>query len=50
MVELRIGAGIFAVGFMIFTILCKIAIPLIQSSQDLPEGPIAARPAPAPAV
>jgi Ni/Fe-hydrogenase subunit HybB-like protein len=31
--ELRVGAGIFSVGFMVFTMLCKIAIPLIQQSQ-----------------
>jgi len=28
--EVRIGAGIFAVGFLVFTILCKIAIPALQ--------------------
>lgn len=28
--ELHIGAGFFAVGFIIFTLLCKAAIPLIQ--------------------
>jgi Ni/Fe-hydrogenase subunit HybB-like protein len=27
--ELRIGAAIFAVGFLIFTLLCKIAIPIL---------------------
>jgi molybdopterin-containing oxidoreductase family membrane subunit len=34
--EIRIGAGIFSVGFMVFTILCKIAIPLIQGTHDAP--------------
>jgi len=32
--EIRIGAGIFSIGFMIFTVLCKIAIPLIQGTHD----------------
>jgi molybdopterin-containing oxidoreductase family membrane subunit len=31
-IEVRIGAGIFAVGFIVFTVLCKIAIPLIQGT------------------
>jgi len=30
LVEVRIGAGIFAVGFLVFTALCKIAIPILQ--------------------
>jgi len=46
MVELRVGAGIFAIGFMVFTVLCKIAIPLIVESQDLPDGMVD-KPAPA---
>ena len=32
--EIRVGAGIFAVGFLIFTLLCKIAIPIIQESSS----------------
>jgi molybdopterin-containing oxidoreductase family membrane subunit len=32
--EVRIGAGIFSVGFMVFTVLCKIAIPIIQGTHD----------------
>jgi molybdopterin-containing oxidoreductase family membrane subunit len=32
--EIRIGAGIFSIGFMVFTMLCKIAIPLIQEPQE----------------
>jgi len=32
--EVRIGAGIFAIGFLIFTMLCKIAIPILQESED----------------
>jgi molybdopterin-containing oxidoreductase family membrane subunit len=36
--EIRIGAGIFSIGFMIFTVLCKIAIPLIQQSQGVTTG------------
>ena len=27
--ELRIGAGIFSIGFLVFTVLCKIAIPIM---------------------
>jgi len=30
LIEVRIGAGIFAVGFLVFTALCKIAIPILQ--------------------
>jgi molybdopterin-containing oxidoreductase family membrane subunit len=36
LIEVRIGAGIFAVGFLVFTLLCKIAIPILQ--QPEPEG------------
>jgi len=32
--EVRIGAGIFAIGFLVFTVLCKIAIPILQESED----------------
>ncbi len=32
--EVRVGAGIFAVGFLVFTLLCKIAIPILQESQN----------------
>ena len=38
--EIRIGAGIFSIGFMVFTMLCKIAIPLIQETHDAPAEPI----------
>jgi molybdopterin-containing oxidoreductase family membrane subunit len=34
LVEVRIGAGIFASGFLIFTLLCKIAIPILQESEE----------------
>ena len=30
--ELRIGAGIFAIGFIVFSMLCKVAIPIIQDT------------------
>jgi Ni/Fe-hydrogenase subunit HybB-like protein len=33
--EVRIGAAIGSIGFIIFTVLCKIAIPILQES----EGP-----------
>jgi hypothetical protein len=39
MVELRVGAGIFSIGFMVFTVLCKIAIPLLQETHDPPAQP-----------
>ena len=32
MVEVRIGAGIFAIGFLVFTLLCKMAIPILQNA------------------
>ena len=31
--EVRVGAGIFAIGFLVFTILCKIAIPMLQEPE-----------------
>ncbi len=31
--EVRVGAGIFAVGFLVFTILCKVAIPSLQGPE-----------------
>ena len=34
MTEVRIGAAIGSIGFIIFTVLCKIAIPILQDSQD----------------
>jgi Ni/Fe-hydrogenase subunit HybB-like protein len=30
MIEIRVGAGIFAIGFLVFTALCKVAIPILQ--------------------
>ena len=48
LIEVRVGAGIFSIGFMVFTVLCKIAIPLIQGTHDAPartapaEGTVAA--------
>jgi molybdopterin-containing oxidoreductase family membrane subunit len=35
--EVRIGAAIFAVGFMVFTVLCKIAIPILQGTHPVPD-------------
>jgi molybdopterin-containing oxidoreductase family membrane subunit len=32
--EIRVGAGVFAVGFMVFTMLCKVAVPIIQGTHD----------------
>jgi Ni/Fe-hydrogenase subunit HybB-like protein len=34
--EIRVGAGIFSIGFMVFTVLCKIAIPVIQGTHEAP--------------
>jgi Ni/Fe-hydrogenase subunit HybB-like protein len=31
--EVRIGAGIFAVGFLVFTMLCKIAVPMLVGTE-----------------
>jgi Ni/Fe-hydrogenase subunit HybB-like protein len=37
--EVRVGAGIFAAGFLVFTLLCKIAIPILQKdSTPQPEA------------
>ncbi len=33
LVEVRVGAGIFAAGFLVFTLLCKVAIPILQDSE-----------------
>ena len=38
LVEVRIGAGIFAVGFLVFTLLCKVAIPLLQEPETAVEN------------
>ena len=45
--EVRVGAGIFAIGFLIFTMLCKVAIPILQESEgsveeELPQAEVAA--------
>ena len=29
MVEVRVGAAIFSIGFLVFTLLCKVAVPII---------------------
>jgi molybdopterin-containing oxidoreductase family membrane subunit len=41
LVEVRIGAGIFAAGFLIFTLLCKVAIPILQDSEKPAETELA---------
>lgn len=52
MTEFRIGAGIFGVGFLVFTLLCKIAIPILTGEFDThpsthgPHDPAHAAPAP----
>jgi molybdopterin-containing oxidoreductase family membrane subunit len=42
LIEVRVGAGIFAVGFMVFTVMCKVSVPIIQGTHD---GPGDAKPA-----
>lgn len=32
--EIRVGAGIFAVGFLVFSVLCKAAVPIIQGTHS----------------
>ena len=32
--ELRVGAAIFSVGFLIFTVLCKVAVPILSGQFD----------------
>jgi molybdopterin-containing oxidoreductase family membrane subunit len=32
--EVRIGAAIGSIGFIIFTVLCKVAIPILQESEE----------------
>jgi molybdopterin-containing oxidoreductase family membrane subunit len=34
MVELEVAAGIFAVGFLVFTLLVKIAVPILVGEFD----------------
>jgi Ni/Fe-hydrogenase subunit HybB-like protein len=37
--ELRIGAGIFAAGFLIFTLLCRIAVPILTGDFATAKAP-----------
>jgi Ni/Fe-hydrogenase subunit HybB-like protein len=39
MSEVRVGAAIGAIGFMIFTVLCKIAIPIVQGTHRPASAP-----------
>jgi molybdopterin-containing oxidoreductase family membrane subunit len=39
--EVRIGAAIGSIGFIIFTVLCKIAIPILQESEEPVDGELA---------
>ena len=43
--EVRIGTGIFAVGFLVFTVLCKIAIPILQQPESAAADPSEGQPA-----
>jgi molybdopterin-containing oxidoreductase family membrane subunit len=35
MTEVRIGAAIFSIGFLVFTLLCKVAVPIIVGDFDI---------------
>ena len=35
LIEIRIGAAIFAVGFLVFTLLCKISVPIITGEFNI---------------
>jgi molybdopterin-containing oxidoreductase family membrane subunit len=39
--ELRIGAAIFSTGFLVFTILCRIAIPIMTGEFAKAQAPAA---------
>jgi len=41
--ELRIGAAIFSIGFLVFTILCRIAIPIMTGEFTKVETPATSR-------
>jgi molybdopterin-containing oxidoreductase family membrane subunit len=41
--ELRIGAAIFSTGFLVFTILCRIAIPIMTGEFAKAQAPASAR-------
>jgi Ni/Fe-hydrogenase subunit HybB-like protein len=41
--ELRIGAGIFSIGFLVFTVLCRIAIPILTGEFAAARAAAAAR-------
>lgn len=41
--ELRIGAAIFSIGFLVFTVLCRIAIPIMTGEFAKAQAPASAR-------
>jgi molybdopterin-containing oxidoreductase family membrane subunit len=45
MTEVRIGAAIGSIGFIIFTVLCKIAIPILQQPEPAVAPQVEAEPA-----
>jgi molybdopterin-containing oxidoreductase family membrane subunit len=57
LVELRVAAGIFAIGFLVFTLMLKVAVPIAlgefrldrEAGEDLDRLSLAARPATRPA-
>jgi molybdopterin-containing oxidoreductase family membrane subunit len=48
LVELRVAAGVFAVGFLVFTLMLKVAVPIALGefvAESAPEDVTAAQPA-----
>ncbi len=50
--ELRVAAGVFAVGFLVFTLMLKVSVPILvgefQAGAAEPSVPVRGRPLPAP--
>jgi molybdopterin-containing oxidoreductase family membrane subunit len=44
MTELRVAAGVFAVGFLVFTLMLKVAVPIALNEFQLTRGPAVPRP------
>jgi molybdopterin-containing oxidoreductase family membrane subunit len=39
MTELRVAAGVFAVGFLVFTLMLKVAVPIALNEFQLKQRP-----------
>jgi molybdopterin-containing oxidoreductase family membrane subunit len=46
MTEIRIGAGIFSFGFLVFTLLCKVAVPILLGEFNVDSRPSHEEPPP----